>query len=100
MDRRKFNKRHLTDVGKYHNERAKREKKRRYNEIKEKIEQWKNEGYSVDELEGILENVESDEAIVVESDKSNMEKYCSECGRTAFDDAKFCAYCGEKFDDD
>ena len=54
ISRTEFNKRYEKKVRKYHEDRAEKEKQRLYTEIKEKVTQWKNEGYNVEELENML----------------------------------------------
>ena len=57
ISRIEFNKRNKKEIGKYHEARAGKEKQRLYTEIKEKVIQWKKEGYIVSELEKLLEEV-------------------------------------------
>jgi len=59
---------------------------RNITDIKNRIQEWRDEGYNVDELEQMIE--------FVGIDKSEIEKYCSDCGRTVPDDANICPYCG------
>lgn len=63
---------------------------RNITDIKDRIREWRDEGYNVDELEQMIE--------FVGIEKSEIEKYCSDCGHTVPDDANTCPYCGEKFD--
>lgn len=58
IGRIEFNKRNKKEIGKYHEERAEKEKQRLYTEIKEKVTQWKKEGYNIKELETLIENME------------------------------------------